>query len=82
MSPINKWFSLAEVVWFSFVGTIPHPLLFTPGNSRFIDVQYDPETGDQKVVRGLLVKRYLSVAPSKGVAVSNQPAKQVIPPSA
>jgi hypothetical protein len=59
------------------VGTVPHPLLFTPGNSRIIDIRYDPVTGDREVVRGLLVKQYLSVAPAKGIAENGQPEKQV-----
>jgi len=61
----------------SFVATLLHPVFFTSGASRNIDVRYRPETGEMETDRTMVVRNYLSVPPAKGIAVPGQPQKQV-----
>ena len=40
-------------------------------------MSYDPATGEYEVYRGRMIREYLSVAPSLGIAIPGQPVKQV-----
>ncbi|KAH6613630.1 S-adenosyl-L-methionine-dependent methyltransferase [Chaetomium sp. MPI-SDFR-AT-0129] len=60
-----------------FVATLLHPVFFTSNASRIVEVSYNPMTGDQEIVRGKLVKEYMSVPPAKGIAIPGQPTKQL-----
>lgn len=68
---------LILVVTASFVAALLHPVFFTSNASRQIDVRYDPATGECEVVRGKLIKEYMSVPPAMGIAIPGQPEKQV-----
>ena len=54
-----------------------HPVFFTSGASKNIQVRYDPATGEQVVERTLVIKEYMDVLPALGIAVPGQPEKQV-----
>ena len=54
-----------------------HPVFFTSGASKNIEVRFDPATGDRVVERTLVIKEYMDVPPALGIAVPGQPAKQV-----
>ncbi len=54
-----------------------HPVFFTSGASKNIEVRYDPNTGDCVVERTLVIKDYMEVPPALGIAVPGQPEKQV-----
>ncbi|KAK3375683.1 S-adenosyl-L-methionine-dependent methyltransferase [Lasiosphaeria ovina] len=60
-----------------FVATVLHPVFFTSGVSRNIDLRFDPATGDLDVVRAKVVRDYLFVPPAKGVAFIDQPERQL-----
>lgn len=60
-----------------FVATLLHPVFFTSGAARNIDVRFDPVTGECKVVRTKVIEEYMSVPPAMGIAVPGQPVKQV-----
>jgi len=49
----------------------------TNNASRNIEIAFDPETGDTKVIRTKVIKDYLSIPPFMGWALPNQPRKQV-----
>ncbi|KAL2131418.1 hypothetical protein VTI74DRAFT_5129 [Chaetomium olivicolor] len=59
-----------------FVTTLLHPVFFTSGAARNIDVRFDPITGDCEVTRTKVIKEYMHVAPAMGIAVMGQPVKQ------
>ena len=54
-----------------------HPVFFTSGASKNIQVRYDAATGEQVVERTLVIKEYMDVPPALGIAVPGQPEKQV-----
>ncbi|KAK0733078.1 S-adenosyl-L-methionine-dependent methyltransferase [Lasiosphaeria miniovina] len=60
-----------------FVATVLHPVFFTSGASRNIDLRFDPATGELGVVRAKVVRDYLFVPPAKGVAFVDQPERQL-----
>ncbi|AEO61384.1 hypothetical protein MYCTH_2311484, partial [Thermothelomyces thermophilus ATCC 42464] len=60
-----------------FVATLLHPVFFTSNATRNIEVRFDPVTGESEIVRGKIVREYMSVPPSLGIAVPGQPEKQV-----
>lgn len=60
-----------------FVATVLHPVFFTSNAAKSISIDFDPETGEQRVVRSKVVTEYLDVKPAKGVAVVGQPEKQI-----
>ncbi|KAK0644087.1 S-adenosyl-L-methionine-dependent methyltransferase [Cercophora newfieldiana] len=61
----------------TFVATILHPVFFTSNAAKSITIDFDPETGEQRVVRSKVITEYMSVAPAKGVAHIGQPKKQI-----
>ncbi|KAK4096349.1 S-adenosyl-L-methionine-dependent methyltransferase [Parathielavia hyrcaniae] len=60
-----------------FVATLLHPVFFTSNAERVITVGYNPATGNEEIVRGKLIKEYMSVPPAMGIAVPGQPEKQL-----
>ncbi|KAK0707857.1 S-adenosyl-L-methionine-dependent methyltransferase [Lasiosphaeris hirsuta] len=60
-----------------FVGTILHPVFFTSGASKNIQVRYSQQTGELEVDRTLVLKNYMSVPPAKGIFKDGQPQKQL-----
>ena len=54
-----------------------HPAFFTSKAARNVEVRNNPETGEFEVLRSIVVREYMNVAPYKGVAVVGQPEKQV-----
>ncbi|EAQ84431.1 hypothetical protein CHGG_08445 [Chaetomium globosum CBS 148.51] len=60
-----------------FVATLLHPVFFTSKNTRSIEMNYDPATGEYEVSRGRMIREYMSVPPSLGIAIPGQPVKQV-----
>ena len=60
-----------------FVATLLHPVFFTSGAARNIEVNFDPVSGDCEVVRSKVVKEYMSVPPAMGIAVPSQSVKSV-----
>jgi hypothetical protein len=63
----------------SFVTTLLHPLFFTSGAARVIEVQDDPATGSRQITQSIKVTKYLDVPPAKGVFMDGQPTPQVTP---
>jgi hypothetical protein len=61
----------------SFVATLLHPVFFTSGAARNIEVNFNPVTGECEVVRSKVVKEYMSVPPAMGIAVPSQSVKSV-----
>ena len=59
------------------MATLLHPVFSTSGAATSLDVRYDPVTGDRQVVRGKVIREYMSVPPAMGIAVPGQPVKQV-----
>ncbi|GAB1319722.1 S-adenosyl-L-methionine-dependent methyltransferase [Madurella fahalii] len=60
-----------------FVATLLHPVFFTSGASRNVELQPNPVTGELEVVRTKIIKDYMYVPPAMGIAVAGQPVKQV-----
>ncbi|KJZ76427.1 hypothetical protein HIM_04156 [Hirsutella minnesotensis 3608] len=60
-----------------FVATMLHPVFFTSGARRFVQVVTHPGTGEEVSIRGKLVSEYLNVAPWKGVINKEEPAFQL-----
>jgi hypothetical protein len=60
-----------------FVATLMHPAFVTNNAERNITVRFDPVTGEQEIIRGRLIKEYMSVPPAMGIAIPGQPEKQV-----
>jgi hypothetical protein len=60
-----------------FVATLLHPVFFTSNAARNIEVRFDPVTGECEVIRGKIIREYMSVPPAMGIAVPGQPVKQV-----
>jgi hypothetical protein len=54
-----------------------HPAFVTSNASRHLEVRNNPETGELEIIRGKIIREYMSVPPYKGVAVPGQPQKQV-----
>ena len=60
-----------------FVATVLHPVFMTSGAARKIELKFSPVTGELEVERSKVITEYLNVAPAKGIAVADQPAKQL-----
>ncbi|POR33264.1 Uncharacterized protein TPAR_06542 [Tolypocladium paradoxum] len=60
-----------------FVATMLHPVFFTSGATRVVEVVTDPTTGEYYDVRGKVIRSYMKVAPWRGVFVNGQPAHQL-----
>ncbi|KAK4182451.1 S-adenosyl-L-methionine-dependent methyltransferase [Podospora australis] len=60
-----------------FVATLLHPVFVTSNAAKSVSISFNPETGEQQVIRGRLVTEYLDVPPFKGIAVPGQPVKQM-----
>lgn len=60
-----------------FVATMLHPVFFTSGAKRWVEFAEDPVTGVTKAKRGKIIRKYLDVAPWRGVSTPDQPAFQV-----
>jgi hypothetical protein len=61
----------------SFVATLLHPVFFTSGAARNIEVKFNPVSGECEVVRSKVVKEYMYVPPAMGIAVPSQSVKSV-----
>ena len=59
------------------MATLLHPVFFTSNAARNIEVRDDPVTGECEVIRGKMIREYMSVPPAMGIAVPGQPVKQV-----
>ncbi|KAI0438416.1 S-adenosyl-L-methionine-dependent methyltransferase [Xylaria telfairii] len=59
-----------------FVATILHPVFFTCGATRSIQIVDDGPDGYPKIIRAKTVEKYLDVPPYYGVALHGQPAQQ------
>lgn len=57
-----------------------HPVFFTSGANRVVEVMTDPKTGEYYNIRGKVIRNYMKVAPWRGVFVNGQPAHQVLRP--
>ncbi|KAK3349104.1 S-adenosyl-L-methionine-dependent methyltransferase [Lasiosphaeria hispida] len=60
-----------------FVGTVLHPVFFTSGAAKNIQLRYSQQTGELEVERTLVLKSYMSVPPAKGIFKDGQPEKQL-----
>jgi hypothetical protein len=65
---------------YSFFATLLHPVFFTSGATRFVEVVTNEATGEYYNARGKIVREYRDKAPWRGVAVNGQPAFQVSNP--
>lgn len=61
----------------SFVATLLHPVFFTSGASRNVELRFNRTTGDLEVERTKIIKNYMSVPPAVDIALPGQPVKQV-----
>jgi len=61
----------------SFVATVLHPVFITNNAARKVEIDFDPETGEARIVRSKVIKEYLSVPVFKGWAMPGQPKMQV-----
>jgi hypothetical protein len=61
----------------AFVATILHPVFFTSNAAKSLTIDFDPETGEKRVVLSKLITEYMDVKPAKGIALQGQPAKQI-----
>ncbi|KAK3291542.1 S-adenosyl-L-methionine-dependent methyltransferase [Chaetomium fimeti] len=77
LAPLAKKLSSLLEVDGVFVATVLHPVFFTSNATRSIEVGYSPVTGECEIVRGKLIKEYMSVPPAVGIAIPGQPVKQV-----
>jgi hypothetical protein len=62
---------------YSFFATMLHPVFFTSGATRFVEVVTNEETGEYYNARGKVIREYRHKAPWRGVAANGQPAFQV-----
>lgn len=71
--------SSTENIECSFVATVLHPVFFTAGVTRQIEIDTNDGTTwhAPKIVLGKVIRQYLDVPPYKGVAGYGQPAQQV-----
>ncbi|KAK3386036.1 S-adenosyl-L-methionine-dependent methyltransferase [Podospora didyma] len=60
-----------------FAASVLHPVFFTSGASKNLDIRPNPETGEMEVVRTKVIKNYLFIPPVKGEAFRGQPRKQI-----
>ncbi|KAK2761226.1 hypothetical protein FQN54_001748 [Arachnomyces sp. PD_36] len=60
-----------------FIATLLHPLFFTSGASRLIEVGDDPISGSRQITQSIKVTKYLHVTPAKGVFLDGQPVPQI-----
>ena len=60
-----------------FVGSLLHPVFFTPRVSRSMEIRDDHEVLRREVKHTMTLTGYLNVPPWKGWAERNQPALQV-----
>ncbi|RYP21551.1 hypothetical protein DL765_002187 [Monosporascus sp. GIB2] len=60
-----------------FVATLLHPVFWTSGATRNIQIIDDAATRESVVVRGKMIRKYLDVPPTRGVALYGSPAAQV-----
>lgn len=61
----------------SFYATMLHPVFFTSGAIRFVEVVTNEQTGEYYNAVGKVIREYREKAPWRGVAVNSQPAFQV-----
>lgn len=64
----------------SFVATILHPVFFTCGATRSIQIVDGGPDGYPEIIRAKTIEKYLDVPPYYGVALYGQPAQQVRKP--
>ncbi|KAG8414614.1 hypothetical protein J3459_014205 [Metarhizium acridum] len=60
-----------------FFATLLHPVFFTSGATRFVEVVTNEATGEYYNARGKVIREYREKAPWRGVAANGQPAFQV-----
>ncbi|KAK3316966.1 S-adenosyl-L-methionine-dependent methyltransferase [Apodospora peruviana] len=60
-----------------FYASVLHPVFFTSGASRNVDLRDNPQTGGLDVTRTKIIKDYLFVPPAMGVAHLDQPERQI-----
>ncbi|EFY87644.1 methyltransferase type 11 [Metarhizium acridum CQMa 102] len=60
-----------------FFATLLHPIFFTSGATRFVEVVTNEATGEYYNARGKVIREYREKAPWRGVAVNGQPAFQL-----
>ncbi|KAI1813068.1 hypothetical protein GGS20DRAFT_554887 [Poronia punctata] len=60
-----------------FVATLLHPVFFTCGATRNIQVVDGGPDGYPRIVRTKVIEKYLDVPPYHGVALYGQPAQQI-----
>ena len=61
----------------SFVATVLHPVFFTSGYTRSIELNDWKYRDKPEITRAKVIREYLDVPPSRGVAQWGQPALQV-----
>lgn len=64
----------------AFVATMLHPVFFTSGATRSIEVLHTLQEGSRRkpeVVRAKVIRKYLDVPPYQGVALYGQPVPQI-----
>ncbi|RYP75960.1 hypothetical protein DL771_002032 [Monosporascus sp. 5C6A] len=60
-----------------FVATVLHPVFWTSGAVRNIEIMDDTRTMQPVLVRGKMIRKYLDVPPTRGISLYGQPAPQV-----
>ncbi|KAI1188408.1 S-adenosyl-L-methionine-dependent methyltransferase [Nemania serpens] len=60
-----------------FVATLSHPVFFTSGAQRNIQIVDSGLKSHPEVIRSKIIEKYLDVPPYHGFALSGQPAKQL-----
>lgn len=60
-----------------FVASVCHPVFFSPGASRHMEVGENQTTGRLEATHSMNISRYLHIPPAKGEALPGQPAVQV-----
>ncbi|KAI1120844.1 S-adenosyl-L-methionine-dependent methyltransferase [Nemania abortiva] len=60
-----------------FVATLSHPVFFTSGAQRSIQIVDGGPGGNPMIIRSKTIEKYLDVPPYRGVALNGQPALQL-----
>jgi hypothetical protein len=60
-----------------FVASVCHPVFFSPGASRHMELGENQTTGRLEATHSMNISRYLHIPPAKGEALLGQAAGQV-----
>jgi len=68
---------ISDLLESRFVASVCHPVFFSSGASRHMEVGENQTTGRLEATHSMNISRYLHIPPTKGEALPGQPCVQV-----